>query len=125
MSQLESLVSSGVTVRVFADASLYGDSAAGSYANGLDFVPRDRMPAVLHYGEAILNRTDAKAWRDGSGGSMAALSEKMNEMISAITSGFGGMNQSIVLDSGALVGGISGGMDRRLGRMADYRARRG
>lgn len=35
------------------------------FANGIEFVSRDQMPALLHYGEAVLNRTEAREWREG------------------------------------------------------------
>lgn len=45
-------------------------SGAGSYATGLDYVPYDEFPAILHKGEAVLTADEASAWRngDGSGG---------------------------------------------------------
>lgn len=30
---------------------------------GIDFIPRDEYPALLHYGEAVLSRSEANAWR--------------------------------------------------------------
>lgn len=38
------------------------------WSSGLDFVPRDDMPARLHYGEAVLTRSEAEAWRRGQTG---------------------------------------------------------
>lgn len=37
-------------------------------ASGLDYVPRNNFPALLHEGEAVLTASEAKAWRKGSGG---------------------------------------------------------
>jgi phage-related protein len=38
-------------------------------ATGLNFVPYDEFPALLHQGEAVLNSVQARAWRSGEGGS--------------------------------------------------------
>ena len=35
------------------------------YAIGLDYVPYNGMPAILHRGEAILNAPEAEDWRRG------------------------------------------------------------
>lgn len=35
------------------------------FATGLDFVPRDNYVARLHYGETVLNKKAAEAWRSG------------------------------------------------------------
>lgn len=37
-------------------------------ASGLDYVPRNNFPAMLHEGEAVLTASEAKAWRKGNGG---------------------------------------------------------
>ena len=50
------------------------------HANGLDFVPYDNYLARLHYGETVLTRKDADAWRKGSTGNMAMLSAKFDQM---------------------------------------------
>lgn len=39
-----------------------------SHAAGLDYVPRDDYVARLHEGEAVLKKTDAQTWRNGSDG---------------------------------------------------------
>lgn len=39
-----------------------------SAASGLDYVPRNNFPAMLHEGEAVLTASEAKAWRRGNGG---------------------------------------------------------
>lgn len=51
-----------------------------AYATGLDFVPYDNYLARLHYGETVLTRKDADAWRKGSTGNMAMLSAKFDQM---------------------------------------------
>lgn len=37
-------------------------------ASGLDYVPYNNFPALLHEGEAVLTASEAKAWRKGNGG---------------------------------------------------------
>lgn len=38
------------------------------WAKGLDFVPYNNFPALLHEGEAVLTASEADAWRKGNGG---------------------------------------------------------
>ena len=40
-------------------------SSVGRYATGLDYVPYDEFPAILHKGEAVLTASEAAAWRAG------------------------------------------------------------
>lgn len=42
-----------------------GSKKSNSHAVGLDFVPTDGYPAVLHRGEAVLTAAEAKVWREG------------------------------------------------------------
>ena len=41
---------------------------AKPYATGLDYVPYNEYPALLHEGEAVLTKAEAKTWRSGEGG---------------------------------------------------------
>jgi phage-related protein len=43
-------------------------SGGKSAASGLDYVPRNNFPAMLHEGEAVLTASEADAWRKGNGG---------------------------------------------------------
>lgn len=44
------------------------NESSNSAASGLDYVPYNNFPAILHEGEAVLTASEAKAWRKGSGG---------------------------------------------------------
>lgn len=44
------------------------DNTGGGYATGLDFVPYNGFPAILHRGEAVLTAGEAQHWRDGGTG---------------------------------------------------------
>ena len=43
-------------------------AGAGSFATGLDYVPYDEFPAILHKGEAVLTAEEANVWRNGGKG---------------------------------------------------------
>ena len=45
-----------------------GVASAAGFANGLDYVPYDGMPAILHEGERVTSRQDAAVERSGRGG---------------------------------------------------------
>lgn len=71
----------------------------GGYASGLDFVPYDNFPAYLHYGETVLTRKDADAWRKGSTGNMALLSAKFDQMQETFTQVLEGIrNQPVAIN---------------------------
>lgn len=53
---------SSPTIKELTDGK-YGSIPGES--SGLDFVPRNDMLARLHYGEAVLTRSEANAWRRG------------------------------------------------------------
>lgn len=105
-----------------------GGRSIPGHANGLDFVPRDGYLARLHYGETVLNRANADAWRNGTMGSadvgrletaINALSGLMQQMVANTCGG-----QQIVLDSGVLVGQLAPRMDEQLGTISGRKGRR-
>ena len=49
-----------------------GGSRGRGHAGGLDYVPYNGYPAVLHRGEAVLTSREADNWRKGGAGSPAA-----------------------------------------------------
>ena len=52
-------------------------------ASGIDYVPYNRFPAILHEGEAVLTASEADAWRKGNGG--AGNGVVINQYINAPT----------------------------------------
>ena len=105
-----------------------GGRSIPGHANGLDFVPRDGYLARLHYGETVLNRANADAWRNGTIGSaevgrletaITALSGLMQQLVAHTRGG-----QQIGLDSGVLVGQLAPRMDEQLGTISGRKGRR-
>ena len=93
------VVSSGITIKK---------------ATGLDYVPQDDFPTLLHRGEAVLNAHDAAQWREGGGnGSFDACA-----MVSAIVEGIRGLMGSLSVSmDGETVGSIvAGSVSKQMGR---------
>lgn len=64
-SKLQSLLSGLSNIgEMLGNAAI---SMQGYHANGLDYVPYNGYPAVLHKGEAVLTATEADTWRQGGG----------------------------------------------------------
>lgn len=50
-----------------ADGAMSGSGGTGRYsAGGLDYVPYDNYPAMLHRGESVLTKAEAEDWRRGT-----------------------------------------------------------
>ncbi len=79
---LQTIMKNGVS-NYFSDAWEKVKKNLG-FASGLDFVPHNNMPASLHYGEAVLTREDAAAWRSRQAGNADALTAAMEVMTAAI-----------------------------------------
>ena len=71
------------TVTGTADES----SMQGSFASGLWEVPYDDFPAMLHEGEMVLTRSQARDYRDGERGQNINISALMSGIISAVKEG--------------------------------------
>lgn len=96
------------------------------HATGLDRVPYNDYPALLHRNEAVLTASEAAAWRSGeNGGSNAGVIAALNtvsDILRAILTNTGA-GQNIVLDSGVLVGQLTPQIDAQLGARAARRGR--
>ena len=71
----------GNTGSGFANAGAGDYSSAGlakafGHANGLDYVPYDGYPAILHEGERVSSRQDAAIERNGSGGATVHIDQR-------------------------------------------------
>lgn len=76
----------GRTVQQYAN-----DMAAMGMASGVDYIPSNGMHAILHEGEAVLNKRDATAWRSGGQPQISAAA-----LASAVSSALEGM--AVVMD---------------------------
>ena len=97
----------------------------GSHASGLDYVPFDGYRAILHRGETVLNAEAASAWRSGQTGDtgrVEAALGRVESLLQQIISNTGA-GQTVVLDSGILVGQIAQQMDTQLGMIGNRRGR--
>lgn len=56
-----------LSVNTSVNASVNGNQSP-KLATGLDYVPYDEFPAILHKGEAVLTAEEADVWRKGGGG---------------------------------------------------------
>lgn len=73
-----------------------GGGVGESFAIGLDYVPKNDFPALLHEGEAVLTKAEATAWRRGEtrGGSVE-LAGLHDDIVSAVREGMAGMTVSM------------------------------
>lgn len=107
-----------------------GKQAEGDHASGLRYVPHDNYLANLHMGETVLPRNEADAYRRGGNGdnsglinAINALSDRVSGIMQQVAMNTG-MGQTIVLDSGAVVGQTVRQMDTQLGAIATRKGRR-
>jgi lambda family phage tail tape measure protein len=70
--------SSGLGNAGYGDYSNAGLASAFGYANGLDYVPYDGFPAILHEGEKVMRRQDAALERSSSGGHVFHFENNIN-----------------------------------------------
>lgn len=62
-------------VNTTVNASVNGN--AQGFATGLDYVPYDEFPAILHKGEAVLTAEEAEVWRKGGTGGVININQYM------------------------------------------------
>lgn len=102
------------------------NSLLPGHASGLDDVPYDNYIARLHKGEAVLNSTNAEAWRSGGMGSTGRLEAMMSQLLTLtqqmVSNTAGG--KQVVLDSGVLVGQLAPALDTQLGTISNRKGRR-
>lgn len=97
-----------------ADGAIFSKPTLFDTHSGYHLVGEAGAEAVAPIG--VLQSYVRSAVNDVVGKSME---HKLDQLLTAIQTGFGGMNQQqIVLDTGVLVGATAGKMDKRLGRMA-------
>lgn len=53
-------------------------ATAQPYRTGLEYVPYDGFPAILHRGESVLTRAEAKEWRDGKNSGGVVINQTIN-----------------------------------------------
>lgn len=82
------------TVSGTADES----SVQGSFASGLWEVPYDDFPAMLHEGEMVLTRSQARDYRDGERGQNINISALVSGIISAVKEGMRDAQVNAYLD---------------------------
>lgn len=63
-----------MTAYMRAQIAAAAASADGSHAKGLNYVPFDGYRAILHQGEAVLTKAEAKEYRDGRTASASSIS---------------------------------------------------
>lgn len=98
--------------------------SGGSYATGLDYVPRT-MNVTVHRGERILTQQENEQF--SKGGSVEVVTYQNDEAINKLSDTMNKLlnevkelkDKQIVLDSKRLVGGLVGEMDRQLGIRAE------
>lgn len=108
----------------------HGAVSVPLFASGTDYIPYDNFPAVLHKGEMVVPAKISEDLRDfvknGSttGGSIpAAPATSSGEIISLLRELIEVTRRPVVLNSGALVGGIGYDMDHQLGGFSDMEGR--
>lgn len=90
----------------------HGGGVGAGFATGLDFVPQNDYVVRTHFGEAILNRGDADAWRSGRGGSDI----DYNAFAAAVADALSGM--SVQMDGESVGILVAQTVDEQIGVMA-------
>ena len=93
-------------------------------ATGLDRVPFDNYVVRLHKDEAVLNATNAEAWRKGGTKNLEAKMDNMINLLQQLIFNTG-KNHTIQLENGLLVGQLLPAIDSGLGTIASRKSRRG
>ena len=65
-SRRTSAITAAQEISSAVDNALGSSRGASSHAGGLDYVPYDGYPAILHRGESVLTKAEAEDWRRGT-----------------------------------------------------------
>ena len=106
------------TVHPNADGAVFSKPTIFDTRAGYQLVGEAGAEAVAPI--SVLQSYVKSAVAETMGGGME---RKLDQMLTVLGEGFGGMNQPIILDTGVLVGSTAGKMDKRLGRMAARKGR--
>lgn len=106
------------TVHPNADGAVFSKPTIFDTRAGYQLVGEAGAEAVAPI--SVLQSYVKSAVAEAMGGGME---RKLDQMLTVLGEGFGGMNQPIILDTGVLVGSTAGKMDKRLGRMAARKGR--
>lgn len=89
---------------------------ARGFATGLDYVPFNEFPAMLHEGEAVLTKAEASAWRRGEGAAAVDMSGVGDAVAQAVRAALDGVVVSI--DGQAAGQVLAGPVSRGIAEMA-------
>lgn len=80
----------GTGIHYDSNGDMFGGGVGGigSFAIGLDYVPADDFPALLHEGEAVLTKAEATEWRRGETTGSVDMGGLTTAITSAISSAF-------------------------------------
>ena len=117
----------GLSVGRFRTPQLY---LPPMFATGTDYIPYDNFPAILHKGEMVVPAKISEDLRDfvKGGGTETGVAPAQpisgsGEIVSLLKELISVTRRPVVLNSGALVGGIGYDMDRQLGGYSDMGGR--
>ena len=74
----DAITAAGAIASAAAGAMGSGGSTGSGRAGGLDYVPYDGYPAILHRGESVLTKAEASDWRRGNDGNSAGITIVQN-----------------------------------------------
>jgi hypothetical protein len=110
--------------KIFGGGAFSGGGAGGSFATGLDYVPRT-MNVTVHRGERILTQKENEEYNKG--GSVEVVTYQNDEAINKLNATMDKLltevedlkKMQVVLDGKRMVGGLISEIDRQLGKRAE------